>query len=601
MKNVVAIVSFLVFPLYVFTQNIGIGTTKPFNKLQVMGSLVVGSTSISTKTPPTNAQTTTMSNGASVMVGLPDSTGRIYDPGGPAAGYINNLSSSVSILNNSSAAGIELIFEDFDLGTGDSLQVIGPEIYHNFSSNNPASGAYVVDAFSLVQIRFESNGDSKNGRGFAILWRYQYSDSAGKTPRMTGGPGLSFDVNTGAFRAGIPSSIEAGNASIAVGNRVAATGTNAFAAGHNSVASGSGSVAIGFESRAKGGGSIAIGNYALATGSGSIAISGSQSEASGQQSIAFGISTKASGLGATAMGKFSDATGIYATAMGLATEASGANSTAIGYVTKSQGFAGTAIGMYNDPIVGVQTAVSTNTPLFIIGNGEESLRSNAIVVLKSGNVGIGTNTPRAKFHVNNGTDATYTDESGYAIFGSVSSSNLVIDNNEILARNNGAASNLNLQGAGGRVVIGSAGGMINTSNILDVNGSAGKPSGASWSTFSDERLKQGITPYAGGMKEIMKINPVWFHYNNLSGFDPGPRYVGILAQELQLAAPYMVTPSPSIMSDGSSGYLQVNNSAMVYMLVNAVKEQQKQLEDMKNTYESEHKILKARIQVLEKK
>ncbi len=39
-------------------------------------------------------------------------------------------------------------------------------------------------------------------------------------------------------------------------------------------------------------------------------------------------------------------------------------------------------------------------------------------------------------------------------------------------------------------------------------------------------------------------------------------------------APYMVNTSSKEAVDGTSNYLEVDNSAMVYMLINAVKEQQ---------------------------
>jgi hypothetical protein len=97
--------------------------------------------------------------------------------------------------------------------------------------------------------------------------------------------------------------------------------------------------------------------------------------------------------------------------------------------------------------------------------------------------------------------------------------------------------------------------------------SAGKPGGGSWTNSSDRRLKQNINAYQDGLAEIQKIRPVTFHYNVQSGYDTTPEYVGVIAQELQEVAPYMV-------SENESGYLDVNNSAMTYMLVNAVKEQQ---------------------------
>lgn len=65
--------------------NVGIGTTDPFNKLQVQGNLVVNAPSIATATAPTAAQSKTMINASTVTFPVSDSTGRIYDPGGRRA------------------------------------------------------------------------------------------------------------------------------------------------------------------------------------------------------------------------------------------------------------------------------------------------------------------------------------------------------------------------------------------------------------------------------------------------------------------------------------------------------------------------------------
>ena len=50
------------------------------------------------------------------------------------------------------------------------------------------------------------------------------------------------------------------------------------------------------------------------------------------------------------------------------------------------------------------------------------------------------------------------------------------------------------------------------------------------------------------------------------------------AQELEKVSPYMIS---SFNKDGVA-YLNVENSPMIYMLINAVKEQQLQIEELKN-------------------
>ena len=84
------------------------------------------------------------------------------------------------------------------------------------------------------------------------------------------------------------------------------------------------------------------------------------------------------------------------------------------------------------------------------------------------------------------------------------------------------------------------------------------------------------------LEKIMQINPVYYHYNALSGYDTEPEYVGVIAQELKAIEPDMV--SKAMM--GEASYLQVDNSAMTYMLVNAIKEQQAQIDALKKEIEA---------------
>ena len=87
--------------------------------------------------------------------------------------------------------------------------------------------------------------------------------------------------------------------------------------------------------------------------------------------------------------------------MGASTQANGDFSTAMGNNTEANGYSSLVIGSHNDSLVATQTAISSNTPLFIIGNGADfSNRSNALVVRYDGKVAIGTNSPTHLLHVN---------------------------------------------------------------------------------------------------------------------------------------------------------------------------------------------------------
>ena len=111
---------------------------------------------------------------------------------------------------------------------------------------------------------------------------------------------------------------------------------------------------------------------------------------------------------------------------------------------------------------------------------------------------------------------------------------------------------------------------------LEVNGSAAKTGGGSWTVASDRRLKENIHSFNAGLDQLIKIEPVVFDYTHQSGLSNGKEQVGVVAQEIQKIAPYMIEEFDK---DGEE-YLAVNNSAMVYMLINSVKELNQKIEDL---------------------
>ena len=123
----------------------------------------------------------------------------------------------------------------------------------------------------------------------------------------------------------------------------------------------------------------------------------------GNYSFASGFSVKAKGAYATAMGYNNNAMGDYSFSIGGSNQANADYSTAAGSFNHANGYNSFVAGMYNDSILGKQNAVTANTPLFIIGNGDNNdARSNAMVVQKNGNVGIGGSaTPASNIHFNN--------------------------------------------------------------------------------------------------------------------------------------------------------------------------------------------------------
>lgn len=113
------------------------------------------------------------------------------------------------------------------------------------------------------------------------------------------------------------------------------------------------------------------------------------------------------------------------------------------------------------------------------------------------------------------------------------------------------------------------------------NGIAGKMGGGSWAVFSDARLKEDIQDYSEGINLIMKLRPVTFRYKKEFGGN-SKQYVGLIAQEVEKVAPRMVFISPN---DKLSDTRMVDPGELLYTLINAIKEQQTEIERLKNEIE----------------
>ena len=110
---------------------------------------------------------------------------------------------------------------------------------------------------------------------------------------------------------------------------------------------------------------------------------------------------------------------------------------------------------------------------------------------------------------------------------------------------------------------------------------AAKPGTNVWTIASDQRLKKDIVPFTDGMSIIQKIDPVRFRYNGKAEMPTDKEYVGIIAQDIQRVAPYMVG---SFIHEDTTGaqetYLDYDGNAMTYLLINAVKELNNSVEDL---------------------
>ncbi|HSK12161.1 MAG TPA: hypothetical protein VK907_03045, partial [Phnomibacter sp.] len=113
----------------------------------------------------------------------------------------------------------------------------------------------------------------------------------------------------------------------------------------------------------------------------------------------------------------------------------------------------------------IGTNAANEAGLFAIRTGG----NNRVVVNGQGLVGIGSAIPVAPLHVQFGSNIS-TGGNGFVQIGMSNATNLVMDNNEIQARNNGVASSLWLQNNGGNVRIGD--GTFSANHRLGVTGDA---------------------------------------------------------------------------------------------------------------------------------
>jgi hypothetical protein len=221
--------------------------------------------------------------------------------------------------------------------------------------------------------------------------------------------------------------------------------------------------------------------------------------------------------------------------------------------------------------------------------------TSSIDISASGNVGVGTASPGQILDVVSASDPRVL----------VRSSKSSADNATVAIRpTTGASARVDFQNAAGtvralvssvdgtdsltfftgglseRMRIDSTGqvgiGTPSPTALLSVNGTANKTGGGAWDVFSDERLKNIKGQFNSGLKAVMQLQPIRYQYkrDNALGLKSEGEYVGFGAQALQKIVPEAV-------SKNANGYLTVNNDPIIWTMLNAIKEQQKEIAELK--------------------
>ena len=159
-------------------------------------------------------------------------------------------------------------------------------------------------------------------------------------------------------------------------------------------------------------------------------------------------------------------------------------------------------------------------------------------------------------------------------------SSLVVDaspqlggNLDLNSRNISGAGTINI--TGNIINTGSAhfSGSVTSSGNMFVDGLISASGDIIAFASSDERLKDNLTPIGSAIDKINQIGGYEFDWNNSS--EHSGHDVGVIAQEIEKVL-------PEVVATRKNGYLAVRYEKIVALLIQAVKEQQLQIEELKS-------------------
>ena len=276
------------------------------------------------------------------------------------------------------------------------------------------------------------------------------------------------------------------------------------------------------------------------------------------------------------------------------------------------------------------------------------LNGQALKVDADGDIGIGTGTPEAKFHLLDGTSNVHIQNStaaslsgttiditggltgsmrigaidiasnsfGGAAFQAFSNSAPAFKGQFYFDAGSAPGAGLFFRVGGGQprmAVIDNGNVGIGTGSPTEKLEVAGNIKASGTVTSSDKRLKSDVNKFQYGLAEVVRLNPVSFIYNGQGGTNNGEYHVGLVAQELQKITPELVeefthkTLSVATLEKEAEvlkeeTFLQIRDSEIKYLLVNAIKEQQTLIDsqlDMINELSDEVEALRNTITLIE--
>ena len=313
--------------------------------------------------------------------------------------------------------------------------------------------------------------------------------------------------------------------------------------GWGSRAIGNISFASGFRNTASGSSSVAMGNYNYATGDSTIGL-GKENWAEGASTVAIGWKNHAAGDGSVALGQENVAWGTTNFTSGYKNVAGDTNA-AVG-----EGGSAVAMGKYTTATSDASMALNrgtsaTNQAATSMGFRTISDNLGMLAIGVNNAAGLGDTNPNSYYYA----DGNYTGaEPGVAF---------VIGNGDI----NTAAEDIEPGQRGD-----------NPSNAFIVRYDGSATLSGDLTINSDMRLKSNIISLTGALSKLLEIDGKTYTMKS----NEKDTKIGLLAQDVLKVFPELVKTA-----NNSEETLSVNYQGLIPVLINAIKEQQKQLKKIK--------------------
>tara|TARA_B100000427_G_scaffold322486_1_gene324564 strand:+ start:578 stop:2053 length:1476 start_codon:yes stop_codon:yes gene_type:complete len=360
-----------------------------------------------------------------------------------------------------------------------------------------------------------------------------------------------------------------------------AIGWGSFAANAYNRASGKGSVAMGFANIA----GPQVGTYGDDNQSGS-AVFGYSSRALGPVSFASGYRNTANAYATTAMGNYNYATGDSSAAIGKENWAEGASTVAIGFKNHAAGGGSTALGQEN---------IAWGTTNFTAGYQNVAGDTNSGVGTSGSATALGYGTfaqGRSSFTGNKYTSATNqataaigigttADNFGMLAIGVNNAAGIgdtTVDPNEYdgyyYADGEYTGSNPGIAFVigNGDLDSGSGNAGSNPSNAFIVNYDGSATLAGDLTINSDARLKANISSLGNTLPKLLLLDGKSYRMKNNETIEK----IGLLAQDVAKLFPELVKESKD-----KNQTLSIFYQGIVPVLINAIKEQQKEIEKLR--------------------